>query len=147
MAPTPYSPNVAAAASDRSPLSATVLSPRERARVSSSRLLFLSEAPGLSMNTSTFAMSLSLLEQLLGGQEVNQLDAGVAFVGDDGARGPGRPLFRAGHGGPGTGEAHLGGVHADVGQGQRGDALALGGDDALEVGVPGFVDLVRDGDD
>ena len=39
--------------------------------------------------------------------------------------------------------AHLGGIDADLRQRERGDALALGSDDSLEVGVAGLVDLVR----
>ena len=84
-------------------------------------------------------------EELLGGQELGELGASVALVGDDLALGPRRPLAEGEHLRPRAGQPDLGRVHAEVGERPRLDRLLLGRHDPLERGVARLVDLVGHG--
>src|SRR5699024_2618380 len=110
-------------------------SPRRRAIVSISAAGFFTSPFAWSTRTRTSAMSVLLRvwsrrsDELLGGEELGELGAAIALVGDDGAllaRGAlGRRLDR----GPGIGEADLPGVDAEVGEAPLLDRLLLRGHD------------------
>src|SRR5690606_10988385 len=128
-------------------------SPSARAAVSSSYVTFLTSPSTWSTRTSTSLMSSFLVcrrsmksDDLLGHQVLGDLRATVAFVGDLLTGGPRRLRRRLQDGGPGIGEAELGRVDVEVGDGQGLHRLLLGGHDALERRVARLVDLLGHAD-
>src|SRR5580692_7973920 len=137
------------------PAQTTEGSPNRRARVSSSQVTFLTVSPSCSARTRISAMcsgpsSLGLnaacvnpgSDELLRGEELGRLHAAVAFVLDDRAGLPGRPLGEADHLGGRRSEADLAGLEADVRHAQGLDRLLLRRHDPLERRVAGLVDLL-----
>src|SRR4051812_22163072 len=115
----------------------------------SSSVVVLRTAPSTwSTSTRTSAMRISLSkvgagsDELLGGEELGELQTAVALVLDHLpvlARRPRRDLLDRR---PGRGQPDLPGLDAEVGQTPGLHRLLLGGHDPLEGGVPRLVDLV-----
>src|SRR3712207_4716133 len=130
-------------------------SPSARAAVSASSVVLRTPSPvGLpSTRTRTSAMTRTPREKeeegkpkrrsgsddLLGGQEVDQLLRAVALVGDLHALALGRAAGEVEHRAGRAGQAHGGRVDAQVGQGLLLHRLLLRGHDPLEGGVARLV--------
>src|SRR3712207_3882165 len=130
-------------------------SPSARAAVSASSVVLRTPPPaGLSSTrTRTSAMTVALLrssvrsDDLLLGEEADQLVGAVALVGHLDAGALRRARGEVHDLGGGVGEAHLPGVDPQVGQRPALDRLLLRGHDPLEGGVARLVDRVPGGDD
>src|SRR4051794_7644879 len=156
MVAAPYSASLSLSVSAVPALPSTTAagSPSARAAVSSSYVTFLGAPPACSTRTSTSAMSacrpFSSLwsDELLAREELGDLHAAVTLVLAPLAGLP-RRARRERHdlaGRPGQPDrACLDTL--EVGQGERGDRVLLGGHDALERRVPGLVDLLDHRDD
>src|SRR3954464_5719019 len=129
-------------------------SPSPRAAVSASRVVLRTPPPAgfSSTRTRTSAMTVSPLpgsgsDDLLAGEEADELLRAVALVDDLHALALRRAAGEVEHLAGGVGQAHRPGVDAQVGQRLGLDRLLLRGHDPLEGGVARLVDRVPGGDD
>src|SRR4051812_21053994 len=95
-------------------------------RSSSDGLVALPSTTSIRTRTSLMSQG-SLSDELLGGEELDELHAAIAFVGDDLARGPRRARLVRLDLGPCGVEADRAGVEAEVGERPLDDFLLLGG--------------------
>src|SRR5665647_2614618 len=152
-------PAISLEASSPAPMKTADGSPRRRAIVSISRVVFRTVPSTWSTRTRTSAMRYSYFcsgdqpvrvinlvgsDELVGGQELCKLGATVTLIGDDLALRTWRTLGEGLDLGPGRAHAHRAGVEAQVGQRPRLDRLLLRGHDALEGRIARLVDLVGD---
>src|SRR3954468_5097709 len=142
------------------PMTTAEGSPRTRAAVSASRVVLRTPPPaGLSSaRTRTSAMGCAPLpssklvkgagsDDLLAGEELDELLRAVTLIGDLDALALGRTTGEVEHLRGGRCQADAGRVDAEVGQRLRLDRLLLRGHDPLEGGVARLVDGVPGRDD
>src|SRR6056297_503586 len=141
----PYSPNVAAASPAPEPNHTHTGSPSRRARVSSSKVVFLTEpvSRSCSARTRTGAMARSFLDELVLGEVGGKSACPVAFIGDDGAGCLSRTCGEIANVAPGGRLADGRGFEPEIGDADRFHRLLLRRHDPLEGRVARFVDLLH----